>query len=104
MHLETISFIDHWPGTWNSPLQQNSFLLLLPARGDIMKKTLMAAAALAVLAASAVPASAQAQPEKKRPYGAPAPVFVDDDTKCKMVRERFWDGYGWRFRRVEVCH
>ena len=23
---------------------------------------------------------------------------------CRMVRERFWDGYGWGYRRVEVCH
>ena len=23
---------------------------------------------------------------------------------CRLVRERFWDGYGWRFRRVEVCN
>ena len=22
---------------------------------------------------------------------------------CRLVRERFWDGYGWRVRRVQVC-
>lgn len=22
---------------------------------------------------------------------------------CYMQRERFWDGYGWRVRRVQVC-
>jgi hypothetical protein len=22
---------------------------------------------------------------------------------CWVQRERFWDGYGWRFRRVRVC-
>jgi len=22
---------------------------------------------------------------------------------CRFVRERFWDGYEWRFRHVEVC-
>ena len=36
-------------------------------------------------------------------YGAP--VYVEDyPPSCRLVRERFWDGYGWRFRRVEVCH
>ena len=36
-------------------------------------------------------------------YAAPAPVYVEEGPPCRMVRERFWDGYGWRFRRVEVC-
>jgi hypothetical protein len=35
-------------------------------------------------------------------YAAPAPVYVEEPP-CRWVRERFWDGYGWRFRRVEVC-
>jgi len=36
-------------------------------------------------------------------YAAPAPVYVDEAPACRMVRERFWDGYGWRVRRYEVC-
>jgi hypothetical protein len=35
-------------------------------------------------------------------YYAPAPVYVEEPV-CRMVRERFWDGYDWRFRRVQVC-
>jgi hypothetical protein len=35
-------------------------------------------------------------------YAAPPPVYVEE-APCRMVRERFWDGYGWRFRRVQVC-
>ena len=35
-------------------------------------------------------------------YAAPAPVYVEEPP-CRLVRERFWDGYGWRFRRVQVC-
>ena len=35
-------------------------------------------------------------------YGAPAPVYVEE-APCRWVRERFWDGNGWRFRRIEVC-
>ena len=23
---------------------------------------------------------------------------------CYWQRQRFWDGYGWRFRRVQVCN
>jgi len=35
-------------------------------------------------------------------YYAPAPVYVEEPA-CRMVRERYWDGYGWQFRRVQVC-
>ena len=38
-------------------------------------------------------------------YGGP--VYVEEDgppPPCRWVRERFWDGYNWRFRRVEVCN
>jgi hypothetical protein len=32
-------------------------------------------------------------------------VYVEEAPypACRMVRERFWDGYGWAYRRVEVC-
>ena len=34
---------------------------------------------------------------------APAPVYVEEPA-CRMVRERYWDGYDWHFHRVEVCN
>jgi hypothetical protein len=35
---------------------------------------------------------------------APAPVYVaPPGPPCRWVRERFWDGYDWRFRRVQYC-
>ena len=33
-------------------------------------------------------------------YGGPAYV---EDVACVWQRQRFWDGYGWRVRRVRVC-
>ena len=36
------------------------------------------------------------------PAYAPAPVYVEEPA-CRFVRERYWDGYDWRFRRVQVC-
>ena len=36
-------------------------------------------------------------------YYAPEPVYVEEPV-CRLVRERYWDGYGWSFRRVQVCH
>jgi hypothetical protein len=90
-----------------------------------MKKTFAALVAVATIAGSlaATPASAQrgvgvgiaagliggaiiggAIASSRPAYAAPAPVYVDDYPACRMVRERFWDGYGWRVRRVEVCN
>ena len=89
-----------------------------------MKKTLAAFVAVATIAGSlaATPASAQrgvgvgiaagllggaiiggAIASSRPAYAAPAPVYVDDYPACRLVRERFWDGYGWRGRRVEGC-
>jgi hypothetical protein len=89
-----------------------------------MKKTISAFLAVATVAGAfaATPASAQrgvaagvaagliggaivggAIASSRPAYAAPAPVYVEE-APCRMVRERFWDGYGWRFRRVEVCN
>ncbi len=46
-------------------------------------------------------AIANSAPAPAYGYG-PGPVYVEEPA-CRLVRERFWDGYGWRFRRVQVC-
>lgn len=91
-----------------------------------MKKTFVALLAAATIAGSltATPASAQ------RGLGAaiaggiiggaivggaiaasrPAPAYVDpgpayvEEAPCRWVRERYWDGYDWRFRRIQICN
>ena len=35
-------------------------------------------------------------------YYAPAPVYVDEPV-CRIIRQQYWDGYGYRNRRVQVC-
>jgi hypothetical protein len=93
-----------------------------------MKKTLAAFVAVATIAGSSLttttPASAQrgvaagvaagliggaivggAIASSRPAYGGP--VYVEEAAPpppCHWVRERFWDGYGWRFRRYEVCN
>jgi hypothetical protein len=89
-----------------------------------MKKTFAAFVAAATIAGSlaATPASAQrgvaagvvggliggaiiggAIASSRPAYGAP--VYVEEaPPACRLVRERFWDGYGWAYRRVEVCN
>jgi hypothetical protein len=89
-----------------------------------MKKTFAALVAVATIAASlaATPASAQrgvaagvaagliggaiiggAIASSRPAYGGPV-YHEDAPPPCRMVRERFWDGYGWRMRRYEVCN
>jgi hypothetical protein len=109
-------------------------------KGEAMRKTLMALAAVATVAISALaaPAPAHAQrglgaaiaggiiggaivggavagpgyygygPGYYGPgygYYGGGPAYVADDPYggCVWQRQRFWDGYGWRFRRVRVC-
>jgi hypothetical protein len=48
-------------------------------------------------------AGAAAAPPPPPAYYAPGPAYVVEPA-CHWVRERFWDGYGWRFRRVQVCN
>ena len=36
-------------------------------------------------------------------YYAPEPVYVEEPV-CRVVRERYWDGYGWVYRRAQVCN
>jgi hypothetical protein len=107
------------------------------SKGDAMRKTLMALAAVATLAISAVaaPAPAHAQrgvgaaiaggliggaivggaiaggpgyygygPGYGPGYGyyGGGPAYVAE-SPCYWQRQRFWDGYGWQIRRVQVC-
>ncbi|HVX77000.1 MAG TPA: hypothetical protein VHB49_12785 [Bradyrhizobium sp.] len=39
------------------------------------------------------------------PYGYYGPGYVADPGygPCYWQRQRFWDGYAWRFRSVRVC-
>jgi hypothetical protein len=76
-----------------------------------MKKTASALVVAATIFASltATPASAQrgvtpvaSDRYWPAPYGA-GPGPYDDFGSCEWVTQRFWDGHGWRVRRVRVC-
>src|ERR1700694_4150578 len=92
-----------------------------------MKKTFAALVAVATIAGSlaTTPASAQrgvaagvaagliggaivggaiASSRPAYGYGYGERVYVDEAPPCRMVRERFWDGYGWGVRRCGGCN
>jgi hypothetical protein len=65
----------------------------------------VAAGIICGLAAGAIIGSAAHGPYYGYGYGpgyyAPAPAYYGGG--CYWTRQRFWDGWGWRFRRVRVC-
>jgi hypothetical protein len=120
--------------------ERTAFRIWPNEKGEAMRKTLMALAAVATVAISALaaPAPAHAQrglgaaiaggiiggaiiggavagpgygygPGYYGPgygYYGGGPAYVADDPYgggCYWQRQRFWDGYGWRIRRVRVC-
>ena len=36
-------------------------------------------------------------------YAPPPPPPVYYGPACRWVKQRWWDGYAWRVRRVQVC-
>jgi hypothetical protein len=135
-------FIEHSREIWNfgcdGPLYRGRFA---DEKGEAMRKTLMALAAVTTLAVSAVAAPAPAHAQRGFGAGLAAgviggaivggalagpgyygygpgysygpgygyygggPAYVADDYYggCFWQRQRFWDGYGWRVRRVRIC-
>ena len=71
-----------------------------PAPAEARNGGAVAAGVLGGLAAGAIigGAAASAPPA----YYGPGPAYVAGPP-CYWQRERFWDGYGWRIRRVQVC-
>jgi hypothetical protein len=122
---------------WNfSPSLTALSAVLAQKKGEAMRKTLMALAAVVTLVVSAVAVPAPAHAQRgfgaglaagviggaivggalAAPYGyygygpgygyyGGGPAYVADDYYggCVWQRQRFWDGYGWRIRRVRVC-
>jgi hypothetical protein len=82
-------------------LAASPLLLPVPARGENGQ---IAAGVVGGLIGGALLGGALARPAPPQPpvYYAPEPVYVEEPA-CRFVRERYWDGYGWQFRRVQVC-
>ena len=75
-----------------------------------MKQTFAAFVTVATIAGSlaATPVSAQRGVAAPGRYYEPAPYGAsrgpyDDFGSCEWVTQRFWNGHGWRVRRVRVC-
>ena len=77
--------------------------LLLPAPARAENRQIAAGVVGGLIGGALLGGALASRPAPPPPvYYAPAPVYVEEPV-CRMVRERFWDGYDWRFRRVQVC-
>jgi hypothetical protein len=56
-----------------------------------------------IVGAAAANAANNPPPPPPGYYYAPGPAYVAGP-QCHWAREQFWDGYGWRMRRVQVCN
>jgi hypothetical protein len=82
-------------------LLMGPLLLPVPARAENGQ---IAAGVVGGLIGGALLGGALARPAPPPPvYYAPEPVYVEEPV-CRLVRERYWDGYGWVYRRVQVCN
>lgn len=77
-------------------------------RGCAVGAGVVGGLALGAIIGSSI-ANSQPRYEPAPVYVAPPPrrrVYVEEYAEgpvCRIERERFWDGYGWRKRRIEVC-
>jgi hypothetical protein len=82
-------------------LLMGPLFLPVPARAENGQ---IAAGVVGGLIGGALLGGALARPAPPPPvYYAPEPVYVEEPV-CRLVRERYWDGYGWVYRRVQVCN
>jgi hypothetical protein len=82
-------------------------------RENTMRKSIPVLSAALLAAGSlfaAMPAMGADMPVTRRPayvavapvYVAPVPVYIPPP-ECHLGRERFFDGYAWRSRDIQVC-
>jgi hypothetical protein len=77
--------------------------LLLPASARAENGEIAAGVVGGLIGGALLGGALASRPAPPPPvYYAPAPVYVEEPA-CRVVHERYWDGYGWQLRRVQVC-
>jgi hypothetical protein len=82
-------------------LAAGSVLLPVPARAE--NGQIAAGVVGGLIGGALIGGALAARPAPPPVYYAPEPVYVEEPA-CRVVRERYWDGYGWMYRRVQVCN
>ncbi|HEU4660492.1 MAG TPA: hypothetical protein VFS63_07520 [Pseudolabrys sp.] len=75
----------------------------VPQQAEARHGGAVAAGIIGGLAAGAIIGAAAAHgPYYGPPYYAPAPAYYGPE--CYWTHERFWNGWGWHWRRLRVCY
>jgi hypothetical protein len=76
---------------------------LLPAPAGAENGQIAAGVVGGLIGGALIGGALASRPAPPPVYYAPEPVYVEEPA-CRVVRERYWDGYGWVYRRVQVCN
>ena len=77
--------------------------VLLPAPANAENGQIAAGVVGGLIGGALLGGALASRPAPPPVYYAPEPVYVEEPA-CRVVRERYWDGYGWVYRRVQVCN
>ena len=76
--------------------------LLVPAPAAAENGRIAAGVVGGLIGGALIGGALASRPAPPPVYYAPQPVYVEEPP-CRFVRERYWDGYGYVYRRVQVC-
>jgi hypothetical protein len=76
--------------------------LLVPAPAAAENGRIAAGVVGGLIGGALISGALASRPAPPPVYYAPQPVYVEEPP-CRFVRERYWDGYGYVYRRVQVC-
>ena len=76
--------------------------LLVPAPAAAENGRIAAGVVGGLIGGALIGGALASRPAPPPVYYAPQPVYVEEPP-CRFVRERYWDGYGYVYRRFQVC-
>jgi hypothetical protein len=76
--------------------------LLVPAPAAAENGRIAAGVVGGLIGGALIGGALASRPAPPPVYYAPQPVYVEEPP-CRFVRERYWDGYGYVYRHVQVC-
>lgn len=84
---------------WQADARADGGRITAGVLGGLAAGTIIGAAVAAPPVYAAPPPVYYAPPPAY--YAPPPPVVVEEP--CHIERERYWDGFTWRSRRIQVC-
>jgi hypothetical protein len=77
--------------------------LLVPAPAAAENGRIAAGVVGGLIGGALIGGALASRPAPPPVYYEPRPAYVVEEPPCRFVRERYWDGYGYVYRRFQVC-